>query len=146
MTKIKDILIRTVLPTTIGTVVLMSYFILLDRMTPRQIVESCSDFYISNSDYLIFILVIAGLGSIFKLTADNILENKLTNAGTFRHVISILIFASFFELIFLILEMLNDNPPDLLLEVLVIAIILGTIIEILSWTVENTIVKPDNSI
>jgi len=144
MTKIKDILLRTILPTTIGTTILMGYFLIDDRLTPRQNIESCSDFYLSNTDYLIFTLVLAGLGSIFKLTADKFLKNKLTNSRTVRHVISILIFAFLLALIFLIAAMFNDNPSDILLQVLLIAIILGTIIKILSLTVDNLILKLDN--
>ncbi len=67
MTKIKDLLLRTILPTTIGTTILMGYFLFDDRLTPRQNIESCNDFYLSNTDYLIFTIVLAGLGCIFKL-------------------------------------------------------------------------------
>jgi uncharacterized membrane protein len=144
MTKIKDILFRTILPTTIGTTILMGYFLIDDRLTPRQNIESCSDFYLSNTDYLIFTIVLAGLGSIFKLMTDKILKNKLTNSGTVKHVISILIFAFLLELIFLIAAVFNDKPSDILLQVLLIAIILGTIIKMLCLTVDTLIFKLDN--
>ena len=144
MTKIKDLLLRTILPTTIRTTILMGYFLIDDRLTPRQNIESCNDFYLSNTDYLIFTIVLAGLGCIFKLTTDKILTNKLAFSGTIKHVISILIFASLLELCFLLAAIFNDNPSDILLQVLLIAIILGTIIKMLSLTVDNLILKLDN--
>lgn len=144
MIKIKDVLLRTILPTTIGTTILMGYFLIDDRLTPRQNIESCNDFYLSNTDYLISTILLVGLGSIFKLTTDKILTNKLTNSGTVKHVVSILIFASLLELIFLIAAMFNDKPFDILLQALVIGIILGTIIKLLSLTVDNLILKLDN--
>jgi len=122
----------------------MVFFLIDDRLTPRQNIESCSDFYLSNTDYLIFTIVLAGLGSIFKLMTDKILTNKLTNSGTVKHVVSILIFAFLLELIFLIAAMFNDNSSDILLQVLLIAIFLGTIIKLLSLTVDNLILKFDN--
>jgi hypothetical protein len=143
MTRIKDILGKTILPVMLGTGILVGYFFIDDRLAPREHVESCDNFYLSNSDYLITFIIIAGLGGIFKLTADR-LSNKLTKTGVLRHVISILIFVFLFANTFLVTTLIKGKPSDMIIEVTSILVAFGAVIKILSLSFEGLFInKPD---
>ena len=141
MIRTKEIIIGTIIPSTIGTIILVGYFFVDDRLTPREIVESCSDFYLSNTDYLMFILIIAGLGSVFKVATDKILGNQLAKFVVIRHATSILLFASFFLAIFLIAAIVNGKAPDMLTEVMILLLGFGTIIKLVSLTLDKLVLK-----
>lgn len=137
MIRTKEILLGTIIPSTIGTIILVGFFFVDDRLIAREIVESCSDFYLSNTDYLMFILIIAGLGSVFKFATDKILGNRPAKSVVIRHATSILIFALFFLAIFLIAAIVNGKAPDMLTEVMILLLGLGTIIRLVSLTMDK---------
>ena len=130
MAKIKYVLTRTVLPSTIGAIVFIAFFFIEDRLATRPDVESCCDFYLSGSDYIMFMLIIAGLGSIFKFTTDQILIDKFKSPQ--QHIISILLITSFF-LGFIAIAMVNGKfPDDILIEVTLALLVLSTLIQAIS--------------
>jgi hypothetical protein len=130
---IKNITARIILPSTLAAVVFIAFFFIDERSTP---IRDFEDERYSISDYMVFIMVLAGVGSIFKFISDRLLGDKIQSRVQF--LISILVIASLFLAVFLTLAMINGEfPSDIFIEVTLLVLALATLIQVLSFCVEQ---------
>lgn len=126
-TTIKQRLTKAILPSTLAAIGLIAFFFIDERSTPREF----EDEYYSNSDFLMFIAILAVVGSIFKFTTDRIMGDRVRSVR--QHVISILLLASLFLALFVTVAMINGKfPGDIFIEVTLLVLALGTLIQVLS--------------
>jgi hypothetical protein len=140
MTTLKHVLTRTILPSIIAAFVLAAYGFIEERSTPARFEEP----YYSKFDYLIFIITLATIASIFKLIGDGILGHRFK--PTTRLITSILLMSSFFLVLFTILAVINGKfPGDIFMAVTLAVLALVTLIHVMSLAFGNFFIRKANS-
>jgi hypothetical protein len=130
MNKGKIILISTVFPVIIGTAIFVGYFWISDRLATPKDLESCSDYYLSNTDYIVSIFVIALIATLYQLTAGNLLKERLKNNKAAGYLINILSFALCMTGILLQIAIVTGKPWAGIGIFFLAAIMLGILIEV----------------
>ncbi|MWB92908.1 hypothetical protein GON26_00875 [Flavobacterium sp. GA093] len=110
--KISRILLENVLPNTLGAILFIGYFIFKDNLTTQTELEACERFELSNTVYLIFVLVIGMLSSLYQLIIGNWILRRNKNSFTLNTVNSV-VFATFFTLVLITMEFANRNEIEM---------------------------------
>ena len=76
--KISKIILETILPITIGTLIFISYFFITDKFASNEAeLEKCERYELSTAVYLIFEFVIILISSFYQIVIGNwILKRK----------------------------------------------------------------------
>lgn len=132
--KISRILLETVLPITIGTLFLVGYFFISDKLLREPELESCESYYPGNTVYLTYLLVIVILSSLYQITLGKWILKR--NEKSFApSVVNSIVFAIFFTVIFVIINLFRrkiewDFYPIIFLAIWILGLLFSALIKL----------------
>ena len=125
--KISKILLETVLPITIGTLLLIGYFFVTNELFSEPGLESCEGYQIYPTVYLTYMLVIVIISSLYQITLGKWILKRNENSFALRMVNS-LTFAIFFTGILVIINLFQKQRKiewDFFFIIFLITFLLG---------------------
>ncbi|MDP3681357.1 MAG: hypothetical protein Q8R22_11055 [Flavobacterium sp.] len=105
--KISKNLLETVLPITIGTLILVGYFF-SQKLFPEPELKTCESCYPSNTVYLTYFLAITILSSLYQIIIGKWILKKNENSFALT-VLNTTVFAIFFTRVFVVINLFSGK-------------------------------------
>ena len=130
--KMVKILLQTVLPITIGSTIFILYFLISDKLSKNNELESCEIYELSNIIYLIIAFFIILASSLYQLILGNWILNRNKNKFV-THIINCIIFSGFFTLITIIFELITSKTYEVKysIDIFLVMLFLGLLFSVL---------------
>ena len=110
--KISRILSENILPNTIGTIVFIGYFLIKDKLSNQSEANAFENHELSNTVYFIFIAVITFLSCLYHVIIGRWILKRTENSFL-SNVINIIVFATVFTGILIIMEFVSRNTFEI---------------------------------
>ncbi len=137
--KISKTILETILPITIGTLLFISYFFVIDKFATNEAeLETCERYELSTAVYLIFTFVIILISSLYQIVVGNWILKRNWNKFVLNIVNSI-VFSMIFTLIFIGMKFFNGKTIEVKFSVglFLAMLLLGFLISVLKSITEK---------
>ncbi len=141
--KISKIILETILPITIGSLLFISYFFITEKLVSNETeLETCERYELSTSVYLIFAFFIILISSLYQLIFGNWILRRNWNKSVLN-IINSIIFSVFFTLTYFGINALNGKAIDVNFSFgfFLIMLLLGLLFSVLRYVSEKWINK-----
>ncbi|KFF03261.1 hypothetical protein [Flavobacterium reichenbachii] len=140
--KISKTILEIILPITIGTIIFISYFLIIEKLTSEPELEPCERYELSSIVYLIFAFGIILISSLYQIIVGNWILRRNKNKFMLNIVNSI-IFGAFFTVIFTGMEVFNGKAIEVefCTGFFLVMVILGLIFSVLKSVFEKLLNK-----
>lgn len=132
--KISKEILKTIMPIAIGSLLFTLYFFATDMLACKPQLESCETYELSSSVYLIFMLVITLISSLYQISLGNWILKRSWNK-LLLNIVNSIILGLLFTLGLLAMEVFNGKAIEVKFYAgfFLIMFILGMLFSILKW-------------